>query len=105
MITIIDSQLAFDNFIQENDAVLLYFSHEECNVCKILKPKIEHLLSEEFDKMKMAYINIKKTPEISAQSSIFTVPTITIHFDGKEHIRKSRNISIYELKDIIDKPY
>jgi thioredoxin len=95
----------FNSFLSKNNAVVAYFSHEECNVCKVLKPKLISLLKESFPKIAFTYINIKETPEIPAQLSIFTVPTIVVYFEGKEFIRKSRSIGIEELADSIYRPY
>lgn len=95
----------FENFIKQHDAVVAYFSHDECNVCKVLKPKVLDLLNERFPKTEFVYVNIKEIPEISAQQSIFTVPTLVVYFEGKEFIRKSRNIGIEELASAIERPY
>ena len=84
---------------------LFYFSHEQCNVCKVLKPKIAELIKKEFPKIKLFYIDTRKTPEIPAQNSIFTVPVILIFLDSKEFYRKARNIGINELQEAISKPY
>jgi len=88
-----------------NEAVLFYFSHEECNVCKALKPKIEQLIQDEFPFLKLFYIDTKQYPDIAAQNSVFTNPVILIYFQGKEFYRKGRNISIVELSEILSKPY
>ncbi len=94
------------NEIKENeDAVLFYFSHDACNVCKVLKPKLEELVREDFPQTKMYYVNIKLLPEISGQLRIFTVPTIIVCFQGREYIRKSRNIGIGELANDMSRPY
>ena len=95
----------FQEIIQKNTAVLIYFSHEQCNVCKVLKPKIYHMLSENFPEIKMYYSDTVLYPEIAAQNSIFTVPTIIIYLDNKEFVRKSRNIGIEELKSELERPY
>lgn len=95
----------FNHFIEEKTAVIAYFSHDTCNVCKVLKPKVKELVTEEFPKIQFAYVNVKETPEIAAQLSIFTVPTIVIYFEGKEFVRKSRSIGIDELREAIDRPY
>ncbi|MBU8893302.1 MAG: thioredoxin family protein [Bacteroidales bacterium] len=95
----------FQEIIQINTAVLIYFSHEQCNVCKVLKPKIYNMLSENFPKIKMYYSDTVLYPEIAAQNSIFTVPTIIIYLDSKEFVRKSRNIGIEELKSELERPY
>ena len=95
----------FQNQIKNNEACLFYFSHDACNVCVALKPKISELITTNFPEIKMFYIDTKKYPEISAQNHIFTNPVILIYFQGKEFYRKARNLSIHELKKSIDKPY
>ena len=93
------------NTIKEEKALLVYFSHNNCNVCKVLKPKVHDLLKTEFPLMQMYFCNTIETPEIAAQNSVFAVPTLLIFFDGKVFIRKSRNIGIAELKNEIERPY
>jgi len=95
----------FSETIKTEDAVLIYFSHEKCNVCKVLKPKIAELLKEKYPKMKMVYSDTVIDPETAGQNSIFAVPTILTFFGGQEYTRKSRNISIGELSDAIERPY
>lgn len=94
-----------EEIIKNESATLVYFSHEQCNVCKVLKPKIESLIESEFPLLKMYYIDTILTPEISAQFGIFAVPTIIIYFDGNESYRKSRNIGMTELYELIERPY
>lgn len=105
MLENITSLSALENVIQNNDAVLIYFSHEKCNVCKVLKPKIHKMLSENFPEIKMFYSDTVLNPEIAAQNSIFTVPTIIIYLDKKEFLRKSRNVGVKELKKELQRPY
>ena len=95
----------FNTITEKEDAVLIYFSHEQCNVCKVLKPKIAEILKNNFPKMKMFYADTVKIPEIAGQNNVFTVPTIICFFGGKETFRKSRNIGIKELEDHIQRPY
>jgi len=95
----------FNKTIENKEAVLVYFSNEMCNVCKVLKPQVAQLMDENFPKIELIYIDIEKTPEISAQNSVFTIPTIIVYFQGKEYIRKSRHIGIGELEDSIERPY
>jgi thioredoxin-like negative regulator of GroEL len=95
----------FSEKIKEHEMVLFYFSHEECSVCKVLKPKVYKMVQDEFPRLQMYYVNIIDLPEISGQQSIFAVPTIVVHVQGKEFHRESRNISVGKLKNIIDRPY
>ncbi len=95
----------YQNTVKETDAILFYFSHDRCNVCQVLKPKIAELLQKEFPKMQMFYCDTVKTPEIAAQNSIFAVPTILVYFAGRESFRKSRNIGFDELRNELSRPY
>jgi len=95
----------FNTLVKQQEALLVYFSHEECNVCKVLMPKVKEMLDNEFPKCGFQYINVRSMPQISAQLNIFTVPTISVYFAEKEYIRKSRHIGINELSDEISRHY
>lgn len=101
----IKSQVEFEEFIKNSEAALIYFSTPQCNVCKVLKPKVQELLNDKFPKIKMAYVDCEFLKEVSAQNRIFAVPTILVFLDGKEFIRKSRNISIAEFSEELQRPY
>lgn len=94
-----------NNFINSNMGALVYFSTPECNVCKVLKPKVREMLKEEFPQIRFAYVNLSSAKKLAAQQSIFAAPTLIIYFEGKEFIRKWRNISIDELREEISRPY
>ncbi len=105
MIETIENLEQYNEVLEKEDAVLFYFSHEQCNVCKVLKPKVAEMLQDDFPKTKMYYCDTKKSPELAAQNSIFAVPTILTYFGGRETLRKSRNIGLQELKEHIERPY
>src|SRR5690606_18147264 len=99
---------SIDEFLKlknEEQALLAYFSTEICNVCKVLKPKVSELVQNEFSKIKLIYIKSDELPELAAQNQVFAAPTILVFFEGKEYIRKSRNIGIGELQREIERPY
>jgi thiol-disulfide isomerase/thioredoxin len=98
-------QIDLDKEIGENDALLVYFSHDECNVCKVLKPKVKELLQDCFPGMKFVYVNVHKQPDEAASKQVFAVPTLLIFFEQKEYFRFGRNISLRELEDAISRPY
>ncbi len=105
MIDTVNTEEEYNQFKTKEGFFLFYFSHDDCNVCKVLKPKVHDLLQDNFPKVKMYYVNTHKTPAISGQNSIFAVPTIIVYFDGRELFRKSRNIGIGELASQIQKSY
>lgn len=104
-INTVESFNELQNIVKNKSAVLVYFSHDLCNVCKVLKPKVAKLLEENFSEMEMLYVNTEKLPEAAGQHRVFTVPTVLVFFDGKESLRYSRNFSISELAIAIERPY
>lgn len=99
---------SFDEFLklkEKEPAVLAYFSTDVCNVCKVLKPKVDELIRADFPEIKLLYIKSDQLPEVAAQNQVFAAPTILVFFTGREYIRKSRNIGISELKNEIERPY
>jgi thiol-disulfide isomerase/thioredoxin len=101
----IHSEIEYEQIVAETDATLIYFSHDACNVCKVLKPKIAELVSENYPKMKLFYVDLHTSPEISSQKSVFVAPTLIVYFAGREYIRKSRNLGIDELSEEIARTY
>jgi len=101
----IDNLTELQKIIAEELAVLLYFNTQSCNVGEALLPKVENLICNIFPKIKLFKVDLNLSPEIAANFSAFVEPTILVFFDGKETIRKSRNIGIYELEDAIKRPY
>lgn len=95
----------YKHAIDVSDAALFYFSHEQCNVCKILKPKVEEMILSRYPKINLFYCDTVGYPEIAAQQNIFTVPTLLVFFDHRELFRKSRNMGIEELSGLIERPY
>ena len=91
----------FNGFIKSNRTTVVYFSTPECNVCKVLKPKVLELLEEDFPNFVFGYVNCDSNKITAAQNSVFTVPTLIVFAEGKEVLRKSRNISLAELNEEI----
>ncbi|WP_320110598.1 thioredoxin family protein [Draconibacterium orientale] len=99
---------SLDEFLvqkEENAAVLAYFSTDACSVCKVVKPKVEEMVTTAFPKMQLVYVKSDVLPDVAAQNSVFTAPTIVVFFDGRETIRKSRAFSVGELQDEIGRYY
>ncbi len=95
----------FQSKISGTDIVVVYYSNDACNVCKIIKPKLLDLLNSEFPAAKSIYIDTEKSPMISGQYRVFAIPTIDIYVMGKEHVRFSRNVVMHEFEAAVRKPY
>jgi thioredoxin-like negative regulator of GroEL len=101
IIKLIDLQ----NHLKNELGVIAYFYNDDCPPCISLRPKVEKLVYENFPKMKLLWINAKKTPEIPAAYSVFANPTIILFFDGKETRRFSKYVSVDELEESIERYY
>lgn len=91
--------------IAGNTAVVLYFYNDNCAPCKVLRPKVQDLVEKEFPLMKFVLINAEQFPATSASMGVFASPTLIVFFESKEYIRESKNISISELHDKIERIY
>lgn len=105
---IIESPKTYEEFLnitKTNTAVCFYLSTPECNICKVLKPKVIEMIENDFPEIKYCYVDLNEAKEISGQLSIFSVPTILVYFEGKETIRVSRNVHLEELREQIERYY
>lgn len=91
--------------IQSKSAILVYFQNDHCPPCMSLRPKVETLISQQFDKMDLLFVDSFANPELTANFSIFAHPTLLIFFEGKEYFRASKYISTQELSTKIKRPY
>ena len=91
--------------IKKTQAVMLYFSGENCGVCKVLKPKIQEAFLKHYPKIEQIEIPVEQNPKIAGQFNIFSLPTIIVYFDGKEFNKKVRNLSVEAFIDEIKRPY
>ena len=91
--------------IEENLAVMVYFSTPTCNVCHALKPKLLEAIETNFDKFEIISVDTSIDQETAAHYGVFAIPTVLIFLDGKEFFRKSRNMSVDEVVREIKRPY
>ena len=98
------SSESIENLIKENEITLLYFGNKTCDVCNVLKPKIENILSN-YPKIKSIEIDVEKYIEISSQFNIFTILAILVFIEGKENIREARYLSVNDLDNKIKRYY
>ena len=83
--------------LEEHSLTLLYFSTPTCNVCKVLRPKVEALLQEQ-PPWHFQHINTEESMEIAGQQLIFAVPTLLLMADGREIARLSRHFGMHDLE-------
>jgi len=93
------------SLIADKTAVLLYFYNDSCAPCKVLRPKVREFIESDFPKIEFQLINAEKYPLTTAEYGVFSSPTILVFFEGKEYIRESKNISVSEFHDKVERYY
>lgn len=93
------------NSINSGNPILVYFSGENCSVCKVLKPKIEEEVKKTFPKFELFEVKTDLDKEITAHFMIFSIPTTLIFFDSKEFKRYGRNMSVPLFIEELKRPY
>ena len=102
---IVTNSSEINRIIQENNFVFLYFSGENCAVCKALKPKIAELFTSDFPQIQLIEIPTDKALETTAQFGVFSLPSMLLFVEQKEFLRKGRNASLALLRDEVKRVY
>lgn len=105
MISQIQTIEQINSVINTGEPVLIYFSGENCSVCKVLKPKIEQEVIKNFPKFKLYEVKTDIYKELTSQFTVFSIPTVLIFFDRKEFKRYGRNMSIPLFIEELERPY
>jgi len=91
--------------IEYSQALIIYFYNNNCAPCRSLRPKIQQLIEIHFPEMGLVYVNSQLNPQINSAYGVYTNPTLLIMFEGNEHSRESKFLSILGLKEKIQRPY
>ncbi|HEY9899111.1 MAG TPA: thioredoxin family protein [Pantanalinema sp.] len=78
-----------DAEIAQSRLHVLYVSDGACSVAEAVWPKIEALRAK-FPEAEMSFVLLDDLPELAGRFSIFTVPVVIVHFEGKEVLRQAR---------------
>ena len=105
MISQIQTIEQINSVINTGEPVLIYFSGENCSVCKVLKPKIEQEVIKNFPKFKLYEVKTDIYKELTSQFTVFSIPTVLIFFDRKEFKRYGRNMSVPLFIEELKRPY
>lgn len=80
----------FEEVVLNSDKpVLIDFWAAWCGPCRMQSPIIEELSSEFGDSAVIAKLNVDENPEIAAQFSVMSIPTLILIKNGKVIDRKT----------------
>ncbi|WP_010293332.1 thioredoxin family protein [Clostridium senegalense] len=101
---ILNDVLDIERCVRENNFVILYFSNESCEVCNVLKGKVDKIV-DYYEELKSFKIEINDCKEVVSKYNIFDIPTVVFYIDGKEILRERRYINLSELDKKINRYY
>ena len=88
-----------DNLVQlaaEHTVLLVQFGADTCAPCRTIQQRINRW-TEQHPSVYSVYVPIETFPEIAAQESLFSVPTILVFVDGRRTICESGYFSLDKL--------
>ena len=86
----------FEKLKQEKFS-FIYITTKNCNVCKILQPKLREL-AESYQSSTFHLIELDNHKETAGFFMAFSVPTFLVYSEGSELIRTARNLNINEIQ-------
>ncbi len=81
---------------------LFYFTHPDCGVCGVIKPKIEELL-DKYPEIKGYNCSLADDPEIAGQLTLYSVPMLLLYIEGKEVLREGKFIVMDMIEPKIER--
>ncbi len=91
--------------IADSELCLVYFRSLDCAVCHALLPKIEQLVTARFPLIKFVFVETTELPEVAAEFTILSAPSLVFFIQGQEQQRWQRQIALGPLQEALDRPY
>lgn len=67
-------------------------------MCRDFFPKLEAMVKKH-PRVALGKVDIEKHRKVQGPYSVFTVPLVLLHIEGKETLREARNISLDLLEE------
>ena len=87
-------------FVEENDLVVVQYGATWCGNCKIMKPKMKRL-SNNYEQIKFLYVDAEKLPGSRKLAEVTNLPTFAA-FKGGKLINQTQTNKEENLKALID---
>lgn len=94
-----------NELISAQPGLVVLFGGEHCNVCNVIKPKLEEMLGEAYPNLVQVYVDCQKSMDVCSQNSIFSLPVVRVYLDGQMFLERARSFSLQEVIQEIARPY
>lgn len=91
----------FNEIINADQPVLIDFSAEWCQPCKMMPPILKQVKQQFGDKIRILKVDVDKNPAVSQKWKIQNVPTLMIFKKGEMKFRQAGVIPVQQLSDIV----
>lgn len=81
---------------------LLFFSGQNCGVCKAIKPRLFTEVEEYFPQVNIKVIDVALEPVLAGQYSVFTLPVVILLQNETERKRWVRSFGIREILEHLE---
>lgn len=93
----------FNSIINSDQLVLIDFSAEWCQPCKMMPPILKQVKQQLKDKIRILTVDVDKNPAVSSKWVIQSVPTLIIFRKGEVKFRQAGVIPAPQLIEIVRK--
>jgi len=91
----------FTDIINGNTPVLIDFSAEWCQPCRMMPPILKEVKNQLDDRVKILTVDVDKNPAIAQKWMISGVPTLMIFKNGKQLFRQAGVIPAQQIIQIL----
>ncbi len=91
----------FNDIIKGNKPVLIDFSAEWCQPCRMMPPILKQVKAELGDRIRILKVDVDKNPAIARKWMIQNVPTLMIFKNGEMKFRQAGVIPAQQITGIV----
>lgn len=97
------AKISFKDLIKSKTPVLVDFAAEWCQPCKMQKPILQRLASEDGNKIKIITIDVDRNSAVAQKYKVMSVPTLAIFKNGEIVYRQAGVHQLIQLKELVEK--